>query len=465
MEIYVDTNLFLECRALETLPWEDLLEGDDDLVLVLTDPVVSEIDEKKGAGASRLRKAARRALSLIDAVEDADEVVIREADPRVVLRYDAGRPLRDDRMEEARNDHRLVGIAAVRAAMAEVSVAVLSGDRGVRLKAKALGLARLGIPDGWRRAEAPTEDEARIRELEAEARRLRAREPSISLGLDDPSGPPARFEMPLYPPLTGDEVDALMEELRSRHPMETVFDRKRDDLVERNSAMIAMKTFRPPSAEKIEDYREAYGDWVYASEDRFRELHERLESHRTDFAIAVRLRNDGTRPAEDLTIDFSARGHLGVRCADKVEETVDTLLTPPPRAPRGRWINGLGLIDPGQFSVAPSYLRGLDGGPPPRREDDQFYYRSASGGDFAKGYGLTCRLFRHGSDPEVFGVQVAAGTPPRIGETVSGAVEVAVAASNLSDPVRLTVPVEFLGVEGDTMAEARRVIEAIGAEN
>lgn len=44
--LVVDTNLFHEFRALKDLPWEELGEPDK-VILAVTDPVQSELDEHK----------------------------------------------------------------------------------------------------------------------------------------------------------------------------------------------------------------------------------------------------------------------------------------------------------------------------------------------------------------------------------------------------------------------------------
>jgi hypothetical protein len=50
--LVVDTNLFHEFRRLEDLPWDELGEPEE-VVLVVTEPVQSELDEhKKSLGSS-----------------------------------------------------------------------------------------------------------------------------------------------------------------------------------------------------------------------------------------------------------------------------------------------------------------------------------------------------------------------------------------------------------------------------
>ena len=54
LHLVADTNLFFECKSLEQLPWLEL--GYDPVVILLTKPVLDEIDKhKKATGRTRAR--------------------------------------------------------------------------------------------------------------------------------------------------------------------------------------------------------------------------------------------------------------------------------------------------------------------------------------------------------------------------------------------------------------------------
>src|SRR3546814_2588063 len=73
--VFPDTNVFVQCQSLEELAWSDL--GTFDLiVLLLSSPVIGEIDRQKG-GAGRLAKRARTANTLIRRLLDEDSVAIK----------------------------------------------------------------------------------------------------------------------------------------------------------------------------------------------------------------------------------------------------------------------------------------------------------------------------------------------------------------------------------------------------
>jgi hypothetical protein len=113
MEVHLvaDTNLFFECKSLEDLPWSEL--GYDSVVILLTKPVLDEIDKhKKGSGRTR-----KRALEIFSRVRDmlassAQEVEIQASSPRVILRRMpsvAPDPAHKDHLDYAKTDERLIG--------------------------------------------------------------------------------------------------------------------------------------------------------------------------------------------------------------------------------------------------------------------------------------------------------------------------------------------------------------------
>ncbi len=112
--LVADTNLFLECKKLEELPWQEL--GADEVIIQLTAPVLSEIDKhKKSTGRTR-----ERAIEINSKIGNllnsySDELTVRDNNPKVTLRIDS--VLTPDAklastLDYSSNDDRLVGITS-----------------------------------------------------------------------------------------------------------------------------------------------------------------------------------------------------------------------------------------------------------------------------------------------------------------------------------------------------------------
>lgn len=51
LTLVVDTNLFHEFRPLHTLPWSEITDADE-IILLVSDPVQTELDEQKKSSRS-----------------------------------------------------------------------------------------------------------------------------------------------------------------------------------------------------------------------------------------------------------------------------------------------------------------------------------------------------------------------------------------------------------------------------
>ncbi len=81
--LFVDTNLFVQCRALADLDWTKWKEFDE-VHLMVSRPVQSEIDHQKNRGSDRLGKKARLASSLIrEVILNGHPKIVRDKNPTV----------------------------------------------------------------------------------------------------------------------------------------------------------------------------------------------------------------------------------------------------------------------------------------------------------------------------------------------------------------------------------------------
>jgi hypothetical protein len=62
--LFLDSNLFLQCRELHELPWNEIAPDEKEILLAISRPVQREIDKLKHDGNDRRAKRARKANSL-----------------------------------------------------------------------------------------------------------------------------------------------------------------------------------------------------------------------------------------------------------------------------------------------------------------------------------------------------------------------------------------------------------------
>lgn len=152
-QVIADTNIFFECKKLEDLPWEDL--GGDPVVVLLTKPVLDEIDKHKKAN-GRTRDRALEIFKRVRGILEAgvDEVELCRSGPKVVLRLFPNTPVDPElagALDYAKNDDRLIGILSTLHKASDTPVMLLTHDTGPASSANGFGFRYKLVPDHWLR--------------------------------------------------------------------------------------------------------------------------------------------------------------------------------------------------------------------------------------------------------------------------------------------------------------------------
>lgn len=265
--LVADTNLFFECRKLEELPWQEL--GHDPIVVLLTKPVLDEIDKHKKAN-GRTRDRAIDIFGRVRAMLQASqtEVVLCESGPNVLLRrlghVQPNADFKED-LDYSRTDERLVGIASTLALeSSDHRVVLFTDDSGPASTADSFRVEYLMIPPTWRRPAAQTDEQKRIRELEQDLSTYRAQEPSIVIGnAEGADGQNALVvKRRVATPLTAQKLDELVSMLETRLPPRTDFAPPSPSVRKVPGATVTTEYSAPDDAD-IQAYRDvAYPDWL-----------------------------------------------------------------------------------------------------------------------------------------------------------------------------------------------------------
>ncbi len=322
---FVDTNLFIQCRPLTELDWSQW-QTFEEVRVIVSRPVLREIDRLKTSGNDRVGRRARATSAMFRGMRGQTHKLVRPQSPRVVLSvepqhvHDAG--LADGLNYEERDDQ-LIGTALGFArSHPDADVRLLTHDTTPLYTAQGLGLSADVIPDDWLVPPERTETEKKVAALEAENARLRAAEPSCSICCLDQTGKTIdeyRASYTWYEPLTDAEVDGLMQALEARFPPATDFGSR--EAAERsvprtfpNGIISTKEVFIPATDEEIGKYRdEAYPQWLERCEEVLRERHGTLLAEAPALAFTFLAENTGTRPAADALVTLEARGRFRSR--------------------------------------------------------------------------------------------------------------------------------------------------------
>ena len=361
-EIFLHTNLFIQCRPLDELDWSAWNEFDE-VHLIVSRPVQREIDNQKNRGNDRVGIRARRTHSLFRQiiVGAPDYKLIRDADSQVKLFIEPSclpDPELADRLYYIKPDDTLVGcLHTYRGENPVADARLLTHDSGPMGSAKMLGLPFIAIPDDWLVPPESTEAERTINRLENEVARLKKAEPEFHiacLGGEGTEIDRLELDYQVYDPLTEDEVSKFIESLKSRFPLATDFRSKEPaerDPTSRHRRITGMKDiYTPASDDEITEYTETtYPAWVESCRKTLADLHGDMQREIGPPAICFVASNEGTRPGKDALTTIQASGNFKI-CPpdpdenDRQEEESETKieLPPPPDPPQGKWTTTFG---------------------------------------------------------------------------------------------------------------------------
>jgi len=270
--LFPDTNIFLQCRALKELPWAECINADR-IDLLIGAPIQDEIDRLKQDGNQRRARRARDTNRLFREILDSAEesITLRESHPQVILRFAPALPVKrtlPETLDLTRADERLIE-EVLYYRLQDDSAHILTGDTGIRLRARRHDVPVLVVPDSWMLPPENDERDKEIGALKTQVARLQSAEPVLDLLIRDANGQAIQSifaTMPFYPALSAQEFDQLISEVQLRYPTTTDFGidgpSPADPAMALHAAIAMYDQWHAPTQAQIDDYRKAYDEWM-----------------------------------------------------------------------------------------------------------------------------------------------------------------------------------------------------------
>ena len=411
--------------------------------------IQKEIDGHKGKGNSRVAKRARAASALIrkSLITPANEIVVREAGPRV--RMVLAQELRAS-AEHAADlnyddpDNELVGIVAALRSGSGVDARVLCHDTGPMGSAKRIGVPFVVVPDEWLLPPEVAGLERKVQQLESELHRLTADRPDIDIRVLDDTGAEVdvlELSAARTIPLSRQEIGTLLSELKSAFP--PMVERAPHPALGRRSII---GTFVPPPEDEILQYEtQTYPQWLADCEAVFARLHQNNGGWDSLPRFCIALRNAGSRPAKDALATIGVSGDLRLLAPSRSSKKTKagTLPDPPPPL-RGRWSNP--LLDQIASIRFSELLRPASLGPSmfpvfrpfAVKDPNEFSWKPARPKGPVTAFAQECQQWRHGGEPVDIRGRIR---PVSSGQSVRGLLTCTVQAENLPTPASKNVVV------------------------
>ena len=500
---FVDSNLFFQCRPLDQLDWTPWA-GFQEVRLIVSGPVLREIDYRKNKGNDRVGKRARSASAMFRELAPEGQKVVHDSSPRVVLSVDPQHNYRPDlqgRLDYQERDDQLVGtVYQFSQDQQGADVRLLTHDTTPLLTARSLGLTAVSIPENWLLQPESTEAERELGALRSEIARLKKTEPSFSVrcvGHSDTELEDYHASFTWFEPLTDDQVDELLLRLKARFPLETDFGSREpaERTVKQQTSFNALRgvtkdAFTPATDEEIEKYREeAYPEWLDRCEQILRDHHQALQRQAPLPSFSFLTANVGTRPATDALITIEAQGQFEIQPPSSRKEDEERggkeneldnrkaeELPRPPAAPRGQWQRliggrpghairnidalrrtfdrlanvGTGVRRTGDLWKPPVNFQ------PPSRDPNAFYYKPDRPSSPGSSFLLSCDQWRHEDGEKPFQGTIHL---PFDQDKVEGALFFRIQANNLSKSVSEKIPVWIEITHVSAFASAQAMVE------
>ncbi|WP_417782560.1 PIN domain-containing protein [Terasakiella pusilla] len=443
LTLFPDTNFFMQCRLPKEIPWETFSDYDE-VKLVVTRPVQREIDNFKGKGNNRVARRARKIAPILKDVilEQNDAGAIKGGNPKVSLLVEPNhKPSRNhnDELDINTPDDRLVAIVKGYQNNTPDSVAkLLTGDTGPMATAKMIGVEFFVIPDEWL---LPPEQDERDKEMSAlkqEVKKLKKDQPEFKVEWENEE------KGVRYRELSDTEVQALLEELKTKNPLY--------DLL--NSEGIGSIFRGKPATEDISKYQfETYPEWLDKCEEKFRTLHKELPSTSRILTVNLAVQNIGVKPANDTLVTISCHGNFQIKPPAYKDEEKTVILPPVPAPPKYRMTPFHEMI--GLMEVLNNQDLGLPTVRNSRRDPNGFYYKPERLCYPSNTFQLECDQWRHSSDVEWFEIELHVDGNV---ELLQGSLECKLEASNLLEPIIHRLPINCDIVTTPPIRTARDMI-------
>jgi rRNA-processing protein FCF1 len=325
--IFLDTNIFLHCQAIDNIDWLSEISSDS-CKLIISPIVIDELDKIK-TGTDNQSNKARKALLMIEEKSENNKPQIRES---VYLEIIDKKPLKSFYDQNDLNfdeyDQRLIAsILQYRVEKKIDRIYLCTNDVGLRIRAKRFNIINLKLSEGYQIQPKVTEEEKKIKKLEREILLLKSSIPKIDLVFEK-SKKKIEFIIDFQvDPLSDEGSKKIMTEIKSTH---TYLKPEEENPYDNPISKITKSIFAL-SEEQINDYNsrldkfyEDYEHWIWENS-----LYN--ERKRLTFSLKLYLRNDGKAPANDIDI------HLHFPDGFELFETIELPVAPtapsPPHKP------------------------------------------------------------------------------------------------------------------------------------
>lgn len=363
---FLDTNIFLHYQPFEQIKWNEILSSPR-VVLVATPIVIRELDEHKDQHRiSATRDRARTALRKIEQIALGETTTCLPDGIELEYAREPSVNFQEYGLRvEINDDHLIASCLSYRHSEPDISVALISGDTGARLKARQHEIETMELPEEYQLPSALDAAGKEKQQLQRRIQQLENRFPRLKLAFADEAN---QFSTTIHQPLTmaEEEIQQRMIDIKNKYKY-----RKRPAVpksepqgyspLERFARVQSLtnnfNNFVGSSAEEITRYNRDLEEFYEECEIYLREYGVSAALQGRTVRLDLCLFNYGTAPAED--IDVFLHFPDGFVLYDEDDKPQMPEVPDPPRPPRTQaeiMQDRLGIRDYSHRDLSPTYL-------------------------------------------------------------------------------------------------------------
>jgi len=388
----VDTNILIEFKSLEQIPWRELAPNADVIAIIVPTKVCEEMDaHKKKSG--RLKRQGITFSKMLRRIEEApnDKITVLEKGPKITLELGGlfrKSELDSDQFELEDSDGLIVAEMAAINKVHQDAVLLSDDAKPLRI-ARQAGLACTRPKEEWRREEGHDERDNEISKLKREL----GAQPDLNLELLDRQSPPdnkkGKFGYYLETSPEDTSGDWKLYLVKAAMSVDKIVSREisvqKYGLDDSHSILQALGCDKLTSKQLV-SYEEGYKEFRKIVESWAEKVPNLLNTKGMLLPINIRIKNVGDRVAERVKVKLNVSNGFTFAPFNLFDELYDHFLEPPD-APKPVNPYSLHSIIPNVADVNAEFFA------------DEFYPRDEPLDDLSSNMvSWRCEELRHGTE-------------------------------------------------------------------
>jgi rRNA-processing protein FCF1 len=468
--LFVDANLFLQCKNITELEWEDLFPNQQ-LKILIPRAVQKEIDNFKGQGNTRRSKRAKLASAYFkEILKSTDSLVITN---NTCISFPSRKELSkvepESGLDSNKNDDSIIqDILSYQKLHLNEAVSLLTNDSNLMVTAKEYGISFNDIPESWFLEPEPDDKDKKISDLEKRIRAFETNFPVIKIHartINEDNISSIEITLMEYPELSNIEIDKLLNLIKQKNPMTVNFDnnpKSSSIYLSSEIQLVTRSRYSPPAETTIRNYTDnLYPQWAEKVRESLKVINTHIFLKKNISDADIIITNNGQVPAEGVLFEISLTEHF-LLYSDEEKNILTRAwkLPDPPEAPNWK----ISTFNNPLSSLTNSLLTPRFEAPridhfsqinfPNSRDKNSFYWKNTPP-TLSQTWVRECEEFRHQMQPEEITVKII----PKMGQRPTGGkITCSVSARNLPNPVTFSVNLKVTHKVGNTYDEALKLL-------